>query len=334
MSVEFQDYYDTLGVPRTASQEDIQKAYRKLARKYHPDINKTKSAEETFKHLNEANEVLKDPDKRKKYDMLGADWQAGQDFSPPPGWQGAPFEFRGRPEGMADFDMGRTGRGGFSDFFDTLFGQAGGRGLGADQRPSGGGRSRGASLRGQDHEANMTISLQEACFGAAKTFNLQRTQSGPNGAPGTAVKRYDVKIPPGITEGARIRLAGQGGPPKRKGQAAGDLFLRVHIAPHPVLKVEGQDLHVEVPISPWEAALGAKVAVPTLEGDIKMTIPAGTQGGQRFRNRGKGMPHKGAGRGDLYVSVRIAIPKTLTPHEHELFEALQESSTFDPRQGK
>ena len=334
MSVAFQDYYDTLGVPRTASQDDIQKAYRKLARKYHPDINKTQSAEEKFKNLNEANEVLKDPDKRKKYDMLGAHWQAGQDFSPPPGWQGAPFEFRSRPEGMADFDMGGTGKGGFSDFFDMLTGQGGLRGFGSGKRSAGSGRSRGAVLRGQDHEANITISLQDACFGAAKTFNLQRTQPGPNGTPGTVAKRYDVKIPAGITEGARIRLAGQGGPPKRKGQAAGDLFLRVHIAPHPVLKVEGQDLHVEVAISPWEAALGAKVAVPTLEGDTKMTIPAGTQGGQRFRNRGKGMPHKEAGRGDLYVSVRIAIPKTLTPREHELFEALQESSTFAPREEK
>ena len=262
--------------------------------------------------------------------MLGAHWQAGQDFSPPPGWQGAPFEFRGRPKGTAGFDLG-GGKGGFSDFFETLFGQSGLRGFGGGQRSSGNSRKRPAG-RGQDHEANVTISLSEACFGTAKTLNLQRTEAGANGTPHTISKRYDVKIPPGITEGARIRLAGQGGAPKRRGQPAGDLLLKVHIAPHPVLQVAGHDLMVEVLVSPWEAALGAKIEVPTLDGHIKMAIPPGTQGGQRFRSRAKGLPKKDGGRGDLYATIQIAIPKSLTPHEQELFQALKEYSPFKPRQ--
>ena len=335
MAVQFQDYYKILGVSRTASRDEIQKAYRKLARTYHPDVNKTKAAEDKFKQLTEAYEVLKDADKRKKYDMLGANWRAGQDFSdfsPPPGWQGAPFEFRGRPQGAADFDPGGRGKGGFSDFFEMLFGQSGLGRFGGGQRTAAKTPYHPAG-RGKDHEANITISLAEACLGAAKTFHFQRTEAGADGTPNTASKRYDVKIPPGVSEGARIRLVGQGGQPTKKGQPAGDLFLKVHIAPHPSLKVDGHNLLVEVPVSPWEAALGAQVEVPSLEGHIKMTIPPGTQGGQRFRSRAKGLPKKDGGRGDLYATIQIAIPKSLTPREQKLFQALKEDSPFKPRQG-
>lgn len=330
MAVQFQDYYKILGIPRTASRDEIQKAYRKLARIYHPDVNKTKTAEDKFKQLSEAYEVLKDTDKRKKYDMLGANWRAGQDFSPPPGWSGAPFEFRRRPQGTADFDLGGGSKGGFSDFFEMLFGQYGLGRFGGGQRATAK-TPKHPTGRGKDHEANVTISLSEACFGAAKTFHFQRTETGANGTPHTVSKRYDVKIPPGITEGARIRLVGQGGKPAKKGQPAGDLFLKVHIAPHPALKVDGHDLLVEVPVSPWEAALGAQVEVPTLDGHIKMTIPPGTQSGQRFRSREKGLPKKDGGRGDLYATIQIAIPKSLTPREQELFQALKEHSSFKPR---
>ena len=349
--MKFQDYYKTLGLSRTASQEEIQKAYRTLARKYHPDVNKSPEAEEKFKAINEAHEVLKDPEKRSKYDTLGPNWQAGQDFRPPPGWEnftgqaGWPgggrttFHFRGGPggpSGPGSFDFSGFGGSGFSDFFDALFGQnfdtgmrRGPRGSGRQtrrdtQKP---GRSGGSSVRGKDHEADITISLEEAYRGTSKTLTLQQEEGRGAGK----VKRYDVKIPPGITEGARIRLVGQGGAGKGQGDN-GDIFLRVHIAPHERFTLQGRDLSVEIPISPWEAALGTKVEIPTLDGRIKLTIPPGTQGEQKFRSRGKGLPQKEGEPGDLYTIVRITIPKTLTPREKALFEELQNVSSFHPRE--
>lgn len=330
MAVKFQDYYQVLGVPRSASQEEIHKAYRKLARKYHPDINKDKDAEEKFKQINEAYEVLKDSGKRKKYDALGANWQAGQDFTPPPGWEGVHFDFRTYPEGTADFDLGGFRRGGFSDFFEMLFGQ-GLRGFTTGRR-AGGTRTRSWSMRGQDQEADITINLEDACRGASKTITLQTAEPGPGGTLRPKSKQLEIKIPPGVTEGTRIRLAGQGETGIGKGEP-GDLFLRVHIAPHPVFKLEGHDLFVDVPITPWEAALGAKVDVPTLDGPVKMTLPPGTQGDQRFRIRGKGFPKGRGSAGDLYATVQIAVPKTLTAKEKELFEELGRYSSFNPRRG-
>ena len=349
--MKFQDYYKTLGLSRTASQEEIQKAYRKLARKYHPDVNKSQEAEEKFKAINEAHEVLKDPEKRSKYDTLGPNWQAGQDFRPPPGWEnftsraGWPdggrttFHFRsgpGDPSGPGSFDFSGLGGSGFSDFFDALFGQSFDTGTSRGPQRNNRqtrrnaqktGRSGGPSMRDKDHEVDITISLEEAYRGTLKTLTLQ--QGGGNGA-GKA-KRYDVKIPPGVIEGARIRLAGQGGVGKGLGDN-GDVFLRVHIAPHDRFIPQGHDLSVEVPVSPWEAALGTKVEIPTLDGRIKLTIPPGTQGGQKFRSRGKGLPRRGREPGDLYIIVRITIPKTLTPREKALFEELQHVSSFHPRE--
>jgi curved DNA-binding protein len=329
MAVKFQDYYDVLGVARTASQEEIQKAYRKLARKYHPDVNKEPGAEDKFKQATEAYEVLKDPEKRKKYDALGPNWQAGQDFTPPPGWEeGAHYEFRRYPEGMGGFDFGGARGGGFSDFFEALFG--GGLGGGA-RRP---GRDRAEagdwSMRGQDLEAEVTISLEEAYRGASKTITLQTVAAGPDGTPQRTSKQLAVTIPAGVTEGTRIRLAGQGGAGIGTG-APGDLFLRVRIAPHPVYELDGHDLLVTVPLAPWEAALGAKVDVPTLDGAVKMTIPPGTQGGQRFRLRGKGLPKERGERGDLYATAQIVVPKTLTADEQQLFQQLAQRSSFNPR---
>jgi curved DNA-binding protein len=333
MAVKFQDYYDVLGVARTASQEEIQKAYRKLARTYHPDINKEPEAEEKFKQINEAYEVLKDPQKRKKYDALGPNWQTGQDFTPPPGWEEAQFEFRRYPGATSGFDFGGfRGSGGFSDFFEMLFG--GGLAGGA-RRPgmnrSEAGDAGGWSMRGQDMEADLTISLEEAYRGASKTLTLQTTEADPDGTPQRRTKQLAVTIPAGVTEGTQIRLAGQGQAGIGTG-AAGDLFLRVRIAPHPVFQVSGRDLLVDVPITPWEAALGAKVDVPTLDGVVKMTIPPGAQSGQRFRLRGKGFPQERGERGDLYATVHIVVPKTLTADEQALFQQLAQRSSFNPRQ--
>ncbi|MEW6299872.1 MAG: DnaJ C-terminal domain-containing protein [Thermodesulfobacteriota bacterium] len=330
MAVKFHDYYETLGVSRTASQEEIQKAYRKLARKYHPDVNKEKGAEEKFKQITEAYEVLKDPEKRKKYDALGPNWREGQDFTPPPGWEHFEFrEFRRAPGGASEFDFGGfPGGGGFSDFFEMLFGEGLG-GFARGRRTAGPG-VREWSMRGQDQEAEITVTLEDAYRGATKTVALQTLESGPDGTVRPKARQYEVRIPAGVTEGARIRLAGQGGAGVGGGQA-GDLFLRVHIAPHPVFQLQDHDLLVTVPVAPWEAALGAKIDVPTLDGAVKMTIPPGTQGGQRFRLRGKGLPKERGERGDLYATVQIAVPRTLTAEERELFQKLAHSSSFNPR---
>lgn len=330
MPIKFQDYYLTLGVERTAAQEEIQKAYRKLARKYHPDLNKASDAEENFKRVTEAYEVLKDPEKRKKYDTLGARWREGQDFTPPPGREGEPFTFRQRSGSAADFDRGNfSGAGGFSDFFEAIFG---GRFRGSATEPgTAEAEANGWSARGPDREAEITISLEEALRGATKALVLQSLTLGPEGQPLSQTKNIEVKIPPGVTHGTHIRLAGQGGP-GIGGGPSGDLFLRVRIAPHPLFQLDGQDLSTTLAIAPWEAALGARVDVPTLDGSVKMTLPPGTQGGQRFRLRGKGLPTGEGERGSLYVTVQVTVPRVLTAKERDLFQQLQQHSTFNPRQ--
>ncbi len=327
MAVKFQDYYEILGVPRTASEEEISKAYRKLARKYHPDVSKEKGAEEKFKQLAEAYAVLKDPEKRKKYDSLGPNWHTGEEFTPPPGWQEFRFEFPGRGRGRGRAPSGFAGvGGGFSDFFDMLFGEGPGRFGGRAAQPGPG----SWFMRDHAQEADLTISLEEAYRGVSKSIVLQTVKYGLYGKARPVSKRYEVKIPPGVTEGSRIRLAGQDSAPPRGGER-GDLFLRVHIAPHPVFKFDKYDLLVDVPVTPWEAALGAKVDVPTLDGLVKMTLPPGTQGGKRFRLRGKGLPLPGGEQGDLYVTIQITVPHPLTPKERALFQELEKSSSFNPR---
>lgn len=326
MSVKFKDYYQILGVGRNASQDEIKKAYRKLARKYHPDVNKSAEAETRFKELNEANEVLADPEKRKRYDDLGANWRSGQDFTPPPGFQQRHYEFRQGPGG-AEFEFGDLG--GFSDFFETLFGGGFGRG------------GRGPSFemeeespwtrKGQDFEANITVTLDDIYRRAQKSITLQTPELGAGGRVQYKTKSYNIKIPAGATEGTRIRLHGQGGPGSR-GASAGHLYLRINVAPHPFFKLHEYDLDTELALTPWEAALGGKIVVPTLDGNATLTIPPGTQGGQRFRLRGKGLPDRsGQNRGELFVTIRIAIPDRLSPREKELFEQLASESTFKPR---
>ncbi len=326
MAVKYQDYYETLGVSRDASQDDIQKAYRKLARKYHPDVNKSKEAEERFKQVNEAYEVLKDPEKRRKYDALGDNWQNGQDFSPPPGWEDL-FA------GGGGARTGRSTRGfsfdgfddlGFSDFFESLFG----RSFGGFGGPGGFGRESRTFAQakpGQDQEAELTITLEEAYRGGRKSIALEEG----DGLSGRRKKNLEVTIPPGVTDGRRLRLSGQG-QPGPGGSRAGDLYLRIRIAPHRLFRVNGKDLEVDVPVAPWEAALGGKIQVPLVDGAANVTIPAGIQSGKRIRVKGKGLQAKD-GPGDLYAVITIAVPPRLSEREKELFAELARVSSFNPR---
>jgi curved DNA-binding protein len=321
--MKYHDYHETLGVPRTASQDDIRKAFRRLARRYHPDRSKEKDADKRFKEINEANDVLGDPEKRRRYDQLGANWRAGQEFSPPPGWENVRFDFGGSEAGGGSF--------GFSDFFESLFG-GGSRRQGANpfEAFAGfGGKGRGRQAvwppqRGQDVEAELAITLEESLHGARKEFELRHG----DGSSGAKPRRIEVRIPPGSRDGDRLRLAGQG---DAGGKApAGDLYIRLRVLPHPRFSVEGDNLRVATPVAPWEAALGAKIPLRTLDGTVTLTIPPGTPSGRTLRLRGQGLPQRGGGRGDLLAEVRIEVPQTLTPRERELFEELSRVSPFRP----
>ena len=312
MAVQFRDYYETLGVPKTASEEEIKSAFRKLARKYHPDVAKDKKeAEEKFKQINEAYEVLSDPEKRRKYDQLGENWNQPGGFQPPPQWGGGQpgggYHWGGSGEnGGVEFEFGGTG---FSDFFEAFFG--GGRGRSA----FGGFGQRGTMAeRGSDVEADIMVTLEEALHGSTRQVSLRRAGS-------EKTETYQVKIPRGVRGGQRIRLAGQGEAGERGGKS-GDLFLRVRLARHPDFSVEGSDLVHEVKIAPWQAVLGDQIIVPTLEGNARLKLPPGTQGGQRFRLRGRGLPGVSGQRGDLYVVVQITVPKKLSESEQKLWEQL------------
>ena len=325
MSVSYKDYYKLLGVERTTKAEDISKAYKKLARKYHPDLNPgDKQAEDKFKEINEAHEVLKDPEKRKLYDQLGPNWQHGQQFQGEPGFENVHFTFGGK-----SFDGS-----GFSDFFDTLFGGAGGAQFGGQGGSPFGGQTggRGAQFgpdpfggfssrprRGRDVEAELPLTLEEIQKGGSRTVSIQSSQ-GP--------KTLEVNVPAGIREGAKLRLAGQGDP--APGGTAGDLFLRVRYLPHAVFKVDGENLQCDLALAPWEAVLGAKVEVPTLEGHVEMQIPAGSNSGRKFRLRGKGLGATGK-RGDLLARVMIKTPAQLSDAERELWQKLAETSAFQAR---
>ena len=320
MSVQFQDYYAVLGVARDASQADIQRAYRKLARKQHPDVDKTEGATKRFQQLQEAYEVLKDPEKRKRYDLLGANWKDGQEFTPPPGFEGFSFGgrgARGRGDAAPDFDFGDAG--GFSSFFESLFGNLGGEAGGT--RAGGGARTR--ARPGRSHEAAIAIALEDAYRGATQTITL----TSEDGAPRT----YEVKIPPGTTDGSTIRLRGQG-EPGRAGAPAGDLFLRVEIEPHARFQVDGHDLALLLSITPSEAALGAPVSIRTLDGgEAVLKVPPGSSSGKKLRLRGLGLPRRAGERGDLVVELRIAVPPALTDEEKHAYAELARVSRFDPR---
>lgn len=323
MSLKFKDYYEVLGVARTASADDIRKQYRKLARKYHPDVNKRSDAEARFKEIGEAYEVLGDVEKRKRYDQLGSNYHAGQDFAPPPGWEQVRYDFGARPQSSGGYTQESAGD--FSDFFESLFGGGGFRSGQADGGPFQNFRKR----RGEDQEATVNIPLEDAFHGVRKPINLQVARMDEHGRVHRESKQYNVQIPRGTTDGTRIRLAGQGGQGAGAG-AAGDLFLRVHIVPHQVFHLVGADLEVTLPVTPWEAALGAKVPVPTMTGTAMLALPAGTQSGQRLRLRGKGLVNE-RNHGDLFVIIQIAVPRRLNEKEKALFTELARVSSFNPR---
>jgi curved DNA-binding protein len=310
MAVQFRDYYETLGVSKNATEDEIKSAFRKLARKYHPDVAKDKkAAEEKFKQINEAYEVLSDPEKRKKYDQLGANWNQPGGFQPPPEWGGQPGGFyQWNTDGGrgVEFEFGGTG---FSDFFEAFFG--GGRGRSAF---GGFGGREATAERGADVEADILVTLEEALHGSSRAVSLRRAGSNK-------VEKYQVKIPRGVHEGQRIRLAGQGEAGARGGKS-GDLFLRVRLAKHPDFSVEGSDLIHDVKIAPWQAVLGTELKLPTLEGNVRLKIPPGTQGGQRFRLRERGLPGISGGRGALYIITQIQIPKKLSEREREIWSQL------------
>lgn len=324
MSVEYKDYYKTLGVTKKAATEEISKAFKKLARKCHPDLHPNDpKAEGKFKEINEAYEVLRDPEKRKLYDTLGPNWQHGQHFQPPPGYENIRFGFGG-PGGQAGFDAG-----GFSDFFETLFGREAGRGFGGPGPFAGGRGFQQRPRRGQDSEAVYEITLEEAFHGGAKAITLQEQGLGQDGRPGMSSKTLEVKIPAGVKDGQRIRLAGQGHPGDAGGPA-GDLFLKIRIHPHHLFKVKDNNVVLDLPLAPWEAALGVTLRVPTLEGAVEMKIPAGMGSGKKLRIRGKGLG-SGAARGDQLVRIMIQAPEAQSEDEKKLWSDLAQASRFNPR---
>ncbi|HHJ17425.1 MAG TPA: J domain-containing protein [Gammaproteobacteria bacterium] len=310
--MQFKDYYQLLGVARGASQDEIRRAYRKLARKYHPDVSKEADAEARFKEIGEAYEVLKDPEKRAAYDRFGNDWKAGQDFSPPPDWD-AGFEFRGGDHAA-----------GFSDFFESLFGGAG---------PFAGGRQaqgarHGFGAKGEDHHAKIMISIEDAYRGGRRSVQLQMPELDAAGHVVLKRRRLNVNIPRGVAAGQRIRLAGQGGP-GRGGGEPGDLYLEVEFEPHRTFRAEGRDIYITLPVAPWEAALGAKVPVKTLGGPVGLTIPAGAQSGKKLRLKGRGLPGKPPG--DQYVELRMVTPPAKDAESRELYRRMAGHFSFDPR---
>ncbi len=318
MAVEFKDYYKTLGIARTASEDEIRKAFRKLARVYHPDVAKDKAqAENKFKEINEAYEVLSDKDKRKKYDTLGADWKGG--YAPPPGGGGQSYGRQtwrpGAPgQSAEDFEFGGTG---FSDFFEQVFG-ARGNGFG---RRTGSRFEQDVAERGQDLEADIMVTLNESMAGSVRPISMRRNNR---------TEKYQVKIPAGVREGQKLRVAGQG-EAGAGGAAAGDLFLRVKFAANPDFRVEGGDIYYDLDLAPWEVALGTSVEIPTLQSPVNIKIPPGTQSGQRLRVKGRGLLAAGGVSGDLFVVARIAMPKQVSEKEKELWEKLAKESKFNPR---
>ena len=313
--MEFKDYYQVLGVARDATADDIKKAYRKLARKYHPDVSKEPDAAKRMTEINEANTVLSDPEKRAAYDQVGRGYQPGQEFRPPPDWD-AGFEFSG------DGAQTRGGEGAdFSDFFSEIFGRMGG---GARGRPGGG----EFKARGQDHHAKVLLDVEDAFNGAIRQLSLRVPKEDEQGRVRLGTRTLEVKIPKGVHAGQMIRLAGQGGP-GFGGGPAGDLLLEVAFNPSDRYRLDGRDLHVRLPIAPWEAALGAVVPVKTPGATLEVRIPAGAQSGRQMRVRGKGIPSSPPG--DLYLDLQIVVPPAETPKAREIYETMARELAFDPR---
>lgn len=311
--MEFKDYYKILGVARDATQDEIKKAYRQLARKFHPDINKEAGAEAKFKEIGEAYEALGDPEKRAAYDQLGKDWKAGQEFKPPPNWD-AGFEYSGTPGG-----------GDFSDFFSSIFGAA------RAERTGRSGRTHTTfHMRGEDHHATIVIDLRDALEGATRTITLRMPELDDGGHVLVRDKNLTVQIPKGVTEGQSIRLKGQGSP--GMGEApAGDLYLEIRFKPDQLYRVDGKNLYLDLPVAPWEAALGASVKMPTPLGPIMLKVPAGSANGRELRIRGRGIP--AAEPGDLYAVLKIVWPPATDEKARKIYEEMAKELAFDPRAG-
>jgi len=307
--MEFRDYYKTLGVSRSAQADEIKKAYRKLARKYHPDVSKEPDAAERMIELNEAYAALSDPEKRAAYDALGNRYGAGQEFQPPPDWN-AGFEFT---------DDGQAGAGAedFSEFFSNLFGRR--------RRGAAGGEHR---MRGADHHARILVDLHDAYHGATRSISLRGARVDDTGRVVAEERVLNVRIPKGIREGQQIRLAGQGSP-GLAGGSAGDLYLEVHFTPDARYRVEGRDVHATVPVAPWEAALGAEIEVPTPSGPVQVSVPAGSQTGRKLRLKGRGIP--GDPPGSLYLELQLVLPAADTDRARELYKTMAREMAFDPR---
>jgi curved DNA-binding protein len=306
--MEFKDYYKLLDIDRTATADDIKSAYRKLARKYHPDVSKESQAEARFKEIGEAYEVLQDPEKRAAYDQLGDRWRGGQEFTPPPEW-GAGFEFT--PGGASTAEATD-----YSDFFSTLFGNF---------------SRHGASTRahGEDHHAKIFITLDDAFHGGTHTITLRSPQVDAQGRVVLRERSLNVQIPKGIRESQHIRLAGQGAP-GIKGTTPGDLYLEIHFHPHPLYQVQGRDLSLSLPIAPWEATLGATVKAPTPTGVVEVKIPPGSQSGRKLRLKGRGIPGEPAG--DLYIALEVVLPKADTEQAQQIYQTMARELAFNPRE--
>lgn len=313
--MEFKDYYKVLGVERSASDDDIKKAFRRLARKHHPDLSKAADAAERMQEINEAYEVLRDPQRRAAYDQVGQGRRGGERFDPPPDW-GSGFEFSGGPGD--GFDAER-----YSEFFETLFGSAHRRGAPSHAA------SRGfAAARGQDHHAKVTITIEDAFAGAARRITLQSPELDAHGQVHLHQRELQITIPKGVRAGQQIRLAGQGSP-GLAGGPPGDLYLEVSLEPHARYRVDGRDLYVTLPVAPWEAALGAVVEVPTPAGTLEVNVPAGSQAGRKLRLKGRGLP--GATAGDLYAVLQVVLPPADSEKAQALYRQMARELAFDAR---
>ncbi|MEJ2274150.1 MAG: DnaJ C-terminal domain-containing protein [Woeseiaceae bacterium] len=321
--MQYKDYYKIMGVERDATQDDIKRAYRKLARKYHPDVSKEADCEAKFKDVNEAYSVLRDAEKRAAYDQLGSDWKSGQDFRPPPDWDSG-FEHRGGGFERSGGGFGAGDAADFSDFFESLFGRDFSR-----AGPARGGHAGGGfQAAGEDHHARVTIDLEDAYRGATRGITLQAPEVDDAGHVTTRSRTLNVRIPKGVRQGQRIRLAGQGSP-GFGGGPAGDLYLEIDFRPHSAYRVEGRDVYLDLPLAPWEAALGASVKVPTPDGPVDLKVPAGTQGGRKLRLKGRGIP--GNPPGDLYVVADITLPPADTDEAKALYRQMESELSYNPR---
>jgi len=334
--MEYKDYYQIIGVERSATQDEIKRAYRKLARKYHPDVSKEADAEKRFKEVGEAYEVLKDPEKRAAYDQLGANWKAGQDFNAPPDWD-AGFEFDGggfTGGGSQYRSFNEADASAYSDFFESLFGQgfqqAGARAQDYQQRGSF--QQSGFRSKGSDHHAKILIDLEDAMNGATRSISLRVPVVDAGGHVTTKQRVLKINVPKGIKQGQHIRLSGQGNPGLGQGKA-GDLYLEIEFNPHSIYRVEGRDVYLDLPVAPWEAALGANVKAPTPGGVVDLKIKPGSANGSKMRLKGRGIPASSANNsaGDLYVILKVALPPAGTNSEKAAYEKMQQSFSFNPR---